>query len=170
MSEIVILRGNSVSGKSTVAEAEALQKKIGSGTLLISQDYVRREMLRVKDRPNNQAIDLLKNLVMYGNQNCKVSILDGILYTDIYEDLFVQIEKIFNEKIFAYYFDIPFEETLKRHNQKPNSHEFGEVEMRTWWREKDFLKNISEKIIYKDMNINNIVDLIYQDIMGDSCT
>ena len=162
MPKIVILRGNSGCGKSTVAKA--LQEKMGGGTLLISQDYVRREMLKVKDRPNNQAISLLKNLILYGYQNCEISILDGILYTDIYKDLFNQIEKLYVGQIFAYYFDIPFEETFKRHNQKPNSHEFGEAEMRRWWREKDLLKNINEKMIHKEMNVDDIVEMIYRDL------
>lgn len=35
-SKIIILRGNSGSGKTTVANA--LQKKLGRGTLIISQD------------------------------------------------------------------------------------------------------------------------------------
>ena len=165
MSKIIILRGNSGCGKSTVAKA--LQKRIGNGTFLISQDYVRREMLwRVKDRPKNQAIPLLENLVIYGYQNCEVSILDGILYTDIYEGLFSLIKEKYNRQILAYYFDIPFEETLIRHSQKPNSHEFGETEMRKWWREKDLLKNINEKMIYKEMNLDDIVELIYQDLVN----
>ncbi|NLW00804.1 MAG: hypothetical protein GX041_06340 [Clostridiales bacterium] len=42
-----IIRGNSGSGKSSVAKM--LQRKIGRNTLVISQDIVRREMLRVHD-------------------------------------------------------------------------------------------------------------------------
>lgn len=41
-SKLIILRENSGSGKSTVAKE--LQQKLGRGTLLISQDLVRREM------------------------------------------------------------------------------------------------------------------------------
>ena len=164
MPKIVILRGNSGSGKSTVAKA--VQRKLGRGTLVISQDWVRREMLWVKDEPDNQAVDLLKNLVIYGSQNCKVTILEGILYADIYESLFNQIEKIFAGHIFAYYFDVPFYETLARHNQRPQLYDFGEPDMRRWWREKDFLSNIHEKKIYKEMNIDETVELIYQDIIN----
>jgi hypothetical protein len=36
------------------------------------------------------------------------------------------------DKIFTYYFDIPFEETLNRHQYKPNAHEFGEKELIVW--------------------------------------
>ena len=80
MSKIIILRGNSASGKSTAAKA--LQKRIGSGTFLISQDNVRREMLCEKTGTHLQTLSLLKNLVVYGYQNCEVSILDGILSTN----------------------------------------------------------------------------------------
>lgn len=163
MSKIVILRGNSGSGKSSVSKA--LQQKIGRGTLLISQDNIRREMLWVNDEPGNQAIDLLKNLVTYGYQNCDFIILEGILYSDTYSSLFGKIETLFTSQIFAYYFELPFEETLKRHKQKPNSHEFGESEMRRWWREKDYIKNFSENRLTKEMSLNEIVDLIYQDII-----
>ncbi|WP_250228632.1 kinase [Anaeropeptidivorans aminofermentans] len=162
MSKIIILRGNSGSGKSTVGKA--LQKKIGRGTLLIGQDTIRREMLWVSDEPKNQAIDLIINLVSYGHQNCKFVILEGILYADIYEALFRKVEELFAENIFAYYFLLPFEETLKRHKLRPKLYEFGEAEMRRWWRDKDYLVNIHEKKLYKEMNLNEIVELIYKDI------
>jgi len=165
MPKIVILRGNSGSGKSTAAKY--LQKKLGRGTLVISQDFVRREMLWVRDQPNNLAVGLLENLVIYGSRNCEVTILEGILYSDIYESLFNQIVNIFKGRIFAYYFDLPFEETLKRHKQKQNTYEFGENEMRKWWREKDFLTNICEKKIYKEMNLDDTIEFIYRDIIKD---
>jgi predicted kinase len=162
--KIIILRGNSGSGKSTVAKA--LQEKIGRGTLMISQDYVRREMLWVNDRPNNQAIDLLENLIVYGHKNCNISILEGIFYSDIYENLFCLVKTLYADNIFAYYFDLPFEETLKRHEQKQKNkkHDFGETEMKKWWREKDLLTHIHEKIITKDMELFNIINRIKDDL------
>ncbi len=42
-SKLIMLRGNSGSGKSTVAKE--LQKRCGRGILLLSQDAVRREIL-----------------------------------------------------------------------------------------------------------------------------
>jgi shikimate kinase len=119
-SKIVVLRGNSGSGKSTIAKV--LQEKLGRGTLLISQDDVRREMLWVRGGADNQ--------------------------------------------IFAYYFDLPFAETIKRHEQKQRLkfHNFGETEMKDWWRERDFLPNIKEKIITENMNINDIIEQIINDL------
>ena len=65
MSTLIILRGNSGSGKSSVAKA--LQRKIGRNTLMIPQDAVRREMLYVRDGKDTEAIPLLINLLHYGN-------------------------------------------------------------------------------------------------------
>lgn len=44
--KLIILRGSFESGKSTTAKA--LQKKFGYGTMLISQDGIKRELLYVK--------------------------------------------------------------------------------------------------------------------------
>ena len=67
MCKLIILRGNSGSGKTTVARE--LQKKIGSNTLLISQDVIRREMLMVKDGPDTRALPMLKDLLIYGRNH-----------------------------------------------------------------------------------------------------
>lgn len=160
--KLVILRGNSGSGKSTVARN--LQKKFGYGTMVISQDVVRREILNVKDGADTKAVPLLIELAKYGRKNCDVVILEGIMNASWYKDLFDKVQEEYGDGIHAYYFDIPFEETLIRHQQKSNCHEFGEMEMRSWWKEKDFLKNIPEKLLTKDMKLEEIVDMIYKDI------
>lgn len=58
MSTIILIRGNSGSGKTSVAKE--LHELLGEGNLLISQDYVRRSMLSVKDEPMNLAIGLIE--------------------------------------------------------------------------------------------------------------
>ena len=47
MNKLIILRGNSGSGKTTIAKE--LQQVFGNNTMLISQDVIRRDMLKVKD-------------------------------------------------------------------------------------------------------------------------
>lgn len=163
VAKLIILRGNSGSGKTTTGKA--LQRKFGHGTMLISQDVVRREMLFVKDGPNSEASQLLLELALYGKSHCNIVILEGILNSKWYNKLFKNLLDEFNKQIFAYYFDIPFEETLNRHQQKRNSHEFGEKEMREWWNEKDLLDIIPEVCLYKELNLNKIVDAIYQDVL-----
>ncbi|MBL4936841.1 kinase [Clostridium sp. YIM B02515] len=161
--QIIILRGNSGSGKTTTGKA--LQRKFGQGTMLISQDVVRREMLFVKDGPDTKACQLLLDLALYGKNNCDIVILEGILNSKWYKSLFGNLLVEFKDQIFAYYFDIPFEETLNRHQQKSNAHEFGEKEMRKWWNEKDLLGIIPEILLHKELSLNEIVDIIYKDVI-----
>lgn len=104
MYKLIILRGNSGSGKTTVSKE--LQKKFGKNTMYISQDIVRR------------------------------------------------------------YFDIPFEETVRRHQMRDKCNEFGAEAMRKWWREKDYSDVLDERITGQEYDKDSIVNKIYCDVMG----
>ena len=159
MQKLIILRGNSGSGKTTIAKE--LQKKFGRNTMLISQDVIRRDMLRVKDGENTLAVPLMKELLIYGNKHSEIVILEGIMYADWYKSLFELAVQLYDTRIYAYYFDLPFEETLKRHQTKPNCNDFGEEEMRRWWREQDFSDILNEFCITSDKDKESIVSDIY---------
>lgn len=163
MKKLIILRGNSGSGKTTVAKE--LQKRFGTNTMLISQDVIRRDILKVNDGENTLAIPLMKELLIYGSNHSNIVILEGIMYANWYKPLFELAVQIYGTKIYAYYFDIPFEETLKRHKTKPNCHSFGENEMRKWWREKDFSNVLSETPITAEKDMKSIVADIYNTVM-----
>ena len=92
MAALIVLRGNSGSGKTTVAKA--LQRRFGRGTLVISQDDVRRNMLWVHDEPGNAAIPLLTALVEYGHAHADVTRLEGILYADRYQEVFARAREL----------------------------------------------------------------------------
>lgn len=161
--KIIILRGNSGSGKTTVANR--LQKELGRGTLLISQDVIRREMLWVKDEEGTKAISLLINLVRYGKENCDYVILEGILDASIYKELFATIQAAYGSLVYAYYYDIPFKETLHRHKTKTNCKDFGEEDMKCWWKEKDFIGFIPETILTAKQTVEEVVGMILQNIL-----
>lgn len=165
-SKLIILRGNSGSGKTTTAKA--LQQKLGRNTLVISQDVIRRDMLWVKDGEGTPAISLLVDLIKYGRTHCETVILEGILEAQVYRSLYEVCIQEFGSDIYAYYYDIPFEETLRRHQTKPNMHEFGENEMRRWWNEKDYIGLIEERIISQQMEQEETVEMIYNDINAES--
>ena len=162
MSKLIILRGNSGSGKTSVAKK--LQKQIGRNTLVLSQDTVRREMLWAEDGYDTSALPLLISLLQYGHKNNEVIILEGILNSKWYRPLFEESVKLFGKDIFAYYFDLPFEETLKRHETKEKRFEFGEKEMRRWWNEKDYIGFITEKAISEEMSLESVVNMILSDV------
>lgn len=61
---------------------------------------------------------------------------------------------------------MPFEETLLRHQTKPNRDEFGEEDMRRWWRDKDYLTIIPQTILREDLSLEDAVELIYNDVVS----
>ena len=158
---LVILRGNSGSGKTTLAHK--LQKRLGRGTLVISQDVVRRTMLNAADGHGTQAIPLMIDMIRHGRAHCRHVFLEGILVSEWYQPLFEACLKEFN-RIHAYYYDIPFEETLRRHATKPNHADFGEADMRRWWREKDLIGIIPEKILTANLSHEDALAMILADI------
>lgn len=99
MSTLIILRGNSGSGKSSVAKV--LQREIGRNTLLVSQDVIRREMLWAHDGKDTAALPLLMTLLQYGNSHCEYVILEGILNAGWYKPLFEAAVETFEKRIFA---------------------------------------------------------------------
>lgn len=161
MATLILLRGNSGSGKSSVARA--LQQHFGRNTLLIPQDTVRREMLYVRDLPGGPTAPLMEQIARWGAQNCSVTIIEGILYAERYDGLFRALPEMF-DKIHAYYFDVSFEETLRRHETRPQRDQFGPEHMRSWWIEHDLLTVIPEAIIPESSSLEDTVARIIHDI------
>ncbi len=163
MPKLIILRGNSGSGKTSAAKI--LQQKFGSNTMLLSHDMIRMEVLHVWGKEGlEKSLPLMIQLLKYGRQHSEITILEGILHSGDYSLLFETAVAEYGQDIFAYYYDLPFEETLLRHSTKPNRDDFGESDMRRWWREKDFLPNISETILTKEISLDEAVDQIYRDV------
>ncbi|MBO4746465.1 MAG: kinase [Clostridiales bacterium] len=162
MRKLVILRGNSGSGKSTVAKE--LQNMLGNNTMLISQDMVRREILKVSDGKDTKALPLLKQLLRYGYDHSEVVILEGIMVADWYRPLFELAVSLYGEDVYAYYFDLPFEETVKRHKTRSKAGSFGEEAMKEWWVEKDYSDVLKETRITEELSKENIVQMILNHI------
>jgi predicted kinase len=161
MSKLIILRGNSASGKSSVAHE--LQIQLGYGTALIEQDYIRRKLLRERDRPNQPNIELIALNVLYSLEHCDVVILEGILSNDHYSHMLAGLLSKHPDH-YVYYFDISLEETLRRHATKPVANEYGEEQMRKWYLPYDVLRVKNEQIIDETLTLEQIVEKIKKDV------
>ncbi|MGE7604148.1 kinase [Peribacillus sp. NPDC097675] len=157
-SKLIIIRGNSGSGKTTLAES--LQNQLGNGTLLVSQDTVRRDMLKVHDREGNLSIDLIRQITEYGKGRCDYVILEGILHKNLYGDMLHHLIQFYNEKVYTYYFDLSFDETVKRHNSRSKKLDFGEASLRTWWKPDDCLGINNEMKLTNDISQNDVLNLV----------
>jgi hypothetical protein len=130
----------------------------------ISQDEVRRNMLWVKDGVDTKALPLVMELLKYGREHSDIVILEGIVYDEWYSPLFELANELYRGNVHSYYFDIPFEETVRRHETRNKSREFGEELMRQWWREKDFSSVLNEEVITSEKDADWIVEKIYTDL------
>ncbi|MBC1934961.1 kinase [Listeria grandensis] len=157
-SKLIILRGNSGSGKTTIAKK--LQETLGDGTLLVSQDTVRRDMLHVRDRRGNLSINLIQNIASYGKNICPYVIVEGILGREIYQGMLQDLIQFFDNQADVYYFDLPFAETVKRHQTKDKAHEFGIEKLKAWWLINDKLGVENEIILTEKQSEEEIIMLI----------
>ncbi len=163
---LIVLRGNSGSGKTTTAKLlrdKMLEKDKGQKIALIEEDYLRRIVLKEKrEKPQLDNIGLIEQTINFCLSHGYHIILEGILWTKQYEIMLKTLHDDIENSYF-YYFDIPLAETLKRHATKPNAHEFGEKEIRDWHHDKDFLKFVREKVITADQSQSEIIEMILSD-------
>ncbi|MEB6210367.1 AAA family ATPase [Enterococcus casseliflavus] len=165
MESILILhRGNSGSGKTTIARA--VQHVFGEEAVLISQDVFRREIFCVKDTPNNLASGLMKEAVLYAKGKVPMILVEGIYSREKYQDFLDFLMKLFPQKKLVYYFDLSFEETVKRHQTRMQRDHFSEENMREWWLERDLLfpqESLKERLIKEGQTIAETVNQIMAD-------
>jgi len=145
MTKLIILRGPSGSGKSSIAKE--IRKKAKHKTALIEQDYLRRIVLKEKDTPDGVNSELISQVTKFALNNGYNVVLEGIFHSKNYKDMLINLLKFHPEENYIYYFNISFEETLKRHATKDKAHEFGEKEMRQWYNENDLLGVKEEQVI-----------------------
>lgn len=156
--KLVIIRGNSGSGKSTIARL--VQEGLGENTMLVPQDVIRREMLFVKDRVGNPAINLISKIALYGKEIGYNVVLEGILSKKLYDNMLSDLISKYSDNVYVFYMDVSFEETLRRHDTKPKRDEYGEEKMKEWWLEKDYLNLPNEYIIPENYDVTEAVDYI----------
>lgn len=114
--------------------------------MLLSHDMICMEILHVWSTEGLIKSEAsMINLLKYGKEHSEITIMEGILPANEYNKLFETAVEEYGQNIFAYYYDLPFEETVVRHRTKPNRDDFGEADMRRWYKEKDFLPMISEQ-------------------------
>lgn len=155
---LIVLRGNSGSGKSTVARA--LREAHGRGVAWVSQDLIRRIILKEKDQPGGANIGLIDQVARYSLEHDYHVVLDGIFYADRYEAMLAGLARDHIGVSRFYYLDVSMEETLRRHATRPQADEFGADDMRNWYRSRDLLGGICERIIPETSTLQESTALI----------
>ncbi|MFC4454968.1 kinase [Deinococcus sonorensis] len=144
-SRLIVLRGNSGSGKSSVARA--LRAEVGYGLAWVEQDYLRRILLREPDVAGALNIRLIDQTVRLALDGGYHVVLEGILDAGRYLDMLSALVQTYRDRAHLYYFDVSFEETVRRHAGRPQAAEFTPAEMQGWYRPLDRLPGLAEQII-----------------------
>lgn len=162
---LVVLRGNSGSGKTTTART--LRQRLGRGTAWVEQDHIRRILLRERDVPGGLNIGLIDLNTRYALDHGYNVVLEGILDAARYGDMLRRLTSDHRGTTLHYYFDIPFHETVVRHATREQRHEFGPDVMQDWYRERDVLDGVEQTVIGPDSTLDETVTRILTELGVD---
>lgn len=158
---LMVLRGNSGSGKSTTARA--LREKLGRGVAWIEQDHFRRVVLKEWDVLGGVNIGLIEHTVRYCMGSGYHVILEGIFHADRYTEMLQRLHQSFPDQSHFYYFNLSFEETVQRHATRPQAHEFTPETMQTWYTPLDLLPFVEETLLLSHLTLQETLHKILQD-------
>lgn len=164
-SRLVVVRGNSASGKSSVADG--LREAFGRGLAIVGQDNLRRVVLRERDRHGGANIGLIDTTARYALNAGYHVVVEGILSAERYGPMLQRLVDDHAGVTRCYYLDVPFEETLRRHATKQDPQLLANVteqHLREWYRERDLLPGGVETVIGADSTLAATVELIMRDI------
>lgn len=134
---LILLRGNSASGKTTLASR--LQRHMGRGTANIGQDHFRRVVLREHDVTGGDNIELIRRTARFCLSIDYHVILEGIFAEDHYGPMLRELVDGHAGPVHVFYLDASLEETLRRHEGRAMRAEVPPEALRRWWRPADVL-------------------------------
>jgi hypothetical protein len=155
---LVVLRGNSGSGKTSVAMG--LRTRLGRGLALVQQDVLRRLVLKERDVPRGANIGLISMTTRYALDHGYDVILEGIMRAERYADMLAALAADHRGPTVFYYYDVSFTETVRRHGTRPQASEFGVEDMCQWYRDRDLLPFTEERILTEAASLPDTVDRI----------
>ena len=100
-SKLIILRGLSGSGKSSIARE--LQKRSKQDTIIVEQDYFRNTLLQEKGDARKASAEMLEQTVLIGLKYGYNVVLEGILNIKHYKELFDKIFSAHPQNNFIYF-------------------------------------------------------------------
>jgi hypothetical protein len=129
----------------------------------VGQDNLRRVVLREHDVPGGANIDLIDLTARFALSRGFHTIVEGILTASHYGTMLTALIGDHAGRAFAYFLDVPFDETLRRHATKAGTLNYGEAEMRQWYRGRDLLAGGIEQVISAESSLDDTVSKIMAD-------
>ena len=162
MSKLIIFRGNSGSGKSTVALEIGRTAK--NNLAIIDADNYREAMLFPKPVIKADLAALMSHNVVYCLSNGYDVVWDSIFFAnDRNKEFFAKFFKDQHpDDNFIFNFDISIDETVRRHATRPKNNSFTAEEMKKWYQPVQGLGHDFEYTIPDEYAIEQTIEYIKQ--------
>ena len=146
MSALIVIRGNSRAGKSTLATC--LAERIGrERTMVVGQDVVRRIILSPHGTVDVHARAVLRALVTAGLGEGLDVIAEGIWFSGHYGPVLRELVAQHAGPSLFVRLEVPFDESVRRLADSPEAGEFTADDMRAWWRDQDPIAGVHEYVL-----------------------
>lgn len=155
---LICLRGNSGSGKSTIARE--LRYRHGRGCALVGQDHIRRILLRERDKPGGLAPTLIAQNVHFCLDHGYHVILEGIMHTARYRSMLTELRDAHRGRTLFVYLDVSLPETLRRHETRPMAAEVPPENLRSWYTQRDVLGWSDELVLPETTTLEQAIERI----------
>ncbi|RKT11005.1 putative kinase [Streptomyces sp. 1114.5] len=160
---LIVLRGNSASGKTSTAWR--VRSLFGDGLAIISQDSVRINVLGEPDIRGGVNIEMIDAMARIALGRGYHVLLEGVLAADRYGDMLHGLHRDHPGRSSFFYLDIPWEETLARHSTRKKAQEFGPEEMREWYIPHDVLVDVGEVVIGPENTLDVTARLLLDTVL-----
>jgi adenylylsulfate kinase-like enzyme len=158
VTKVIVIRGNSGAGKTSAARAlraAILERGAASAVAVVEQDYFRRIVLKEGEEAGAEAVDLIRLVATFALARGFDVVVEGILGAAKYGDMLTGLMSLADEA-HAFYFDVSFDETMRRTATKANA-SWGEADLRAWWKEHDVLGVEGETTLAESLSLDDAV-------------
>lgn len=160
-SRLIVIRGNSGSGKSMLARS--IRAARPRGVAILGHDVLRRDILHVSDHPGALSVAYIDLSARFALNNGLHVVIEGILHSESYGEMLTQLRLDHAGRTRCYRYDLEVEETLRRHRTKALAHEASEDAVRSWYRTTDPVAGLEEVVFGEDVSLDAALDRVLTD-------
>ena len=161
-SRLIIVRGNSGSGKSHLAQA--IRAARPRGVAIIGQDVLRRKILHVRDHPGALSVPYIDLSARFALDNGLDVVIEGILHSESYGEMLAQLRKDHAGLTRCYFYELDLEETLERHRTKALAAEVSETDVASWYRRADRVVALDESVFDATVSASDALQQVLADV------
>lgn len=160
--KLIIVRGPSASGKSTVARM--LAQKSTRKIAVLEEDYFRRTILQSRDETRAACKQMLLSNSLAALAHGYDVILEGILNIKHYGPVLDQLFKNHPKNNHLFYFDVSLAETQRRHRYKPIANDVSDQQLAEWYAAASPSGHSFEKIIPQSFSLKQAISFLEREV------